>query len=180
MLNSKVFIIVVISFSIFFMLDVATSELIKKKSEVENYNKPLPNKAKGKKFPSFPLLVKNDSAKVVPVDFARGRNTVVLYFDPYCPTCKKEIQEITANIQKLKSIYFIFISPYPSYQISKTINEFSLLRYENILVGRDNDHLYGDYYGVSSVPLLVVYDKNMIMKDSYLGLVKLEQLLSLY
>jgi len=111
-------------------------------------------------------------------DINIDRGTILFYFDPYCPVCRRQLNEFVNYAKELSDFKFIFITPYPFYQMMKIYDEFNLANYGNIVVGRDFDDKVSTIFNIGSVPASMLYSSNGKMKGMYIGFVGHKQIIS--
>jgi thioredoxin-related protein len=125
-------------------------------------------------IPLFSITNASDSTTVYPKNLSSNKPLVVLLFDPYCPFCKQQIEEILENEERLNNIQFCFITMFPYYQMRKTFIDFNLGKYKNILVGRDETNFLASHYSLRGVPTLIIYGRGGKLKGIFSGVVKSE------
>jgi len=137
---------------------------------------PLRTGLEGKTLPSFPILLKDGNTFINTTSIDNKGPLVFLYFSPYCPYCKAEIDNIVENITSLNKIQFVLVSGYSIDEIQKISDQYKLSKYNNIIVGRDTGYKIADYFGSYRVPYTAIYDKNKKLKHSFLGKMDIGQL----
>jgi thiol-disulfide isomerase/thioredoxin len=123
----------------------------------------------GKPMPSFNLLLMDSITRLNTSSIPTGQPIVLFLFNPYCPYCRAQTEEITKEIKSLSNIRFYFFSIYSHNEIKGYYKHYQLSRFTNISVGQDYDNYFGNYYPVSGVPYLAIYDINKKLKKVLIG-----------
>ncbi|MDR3714163.1 MAG: thioredoxin fold domain-containing protein [Puia sp.] len=123
----------------------------------------------GKPLPSFNVLLMDSTTKLNTENIPSGEPVVVFYFNPYCPFCRAQTEEMLGNIKSLKNIRFYLVSNFPFEMIKKYYSDFQLNKYSNITVVQDYDAYFGNYYKAPGVPYIAIYNKEKILKKAFIG-----------
>jgi cytochrome oxidase Cu insertion factor (SCO1/SenC/PrrC family) len=122
----------------------------------------------GKPLPEFSLLSKDSttfSTKIIPA----GKPTVLFYFGTHCPYSHAQMEEIIGHIDELQDLNIYMITTAPYNEMMEFYKQYSLQDYPNIIMTRDVNNFFGDYYKAPGVPFLAIYRKNKIMHEAYVG-----------
>jgi thiol-disulfide isomerase/thioredoxin len=122
----------------------------------------------GKRLPEFNIFL-TDNTWLNIATFTVDKPIIIFYFNPYCPFCKAQTEEIIDDMARLKSFQFYFISDYPLLDIINFSNKYNLAKYSNITIGLDSTSKVKDYYEISAVPYLAIYKKDKTLNKSFLG-----------
>ena len=131
--------------------------------------KPEKTGMEGKPLPSFTVLLSDSTTRFDTKDIPLDKPVVLFLFGPHCPHSKAQIEEIIANINKLKGIRFYLFTPYPFVQMKQFYKEYQLGNYSNITVGVDMQNFFSQYIGAPGVPFLAIYDKKKLLNKAFLG-----------
>ncbi|MEV4886041.1 thioredoxin family protein [Chitinophaga ginsengisegetis] len=134
----------------------------------------------GASIPSFTILLPDSSTNVKIDSFYAGKQTVLIYFSPYCPYCQAEINEIIANINRLKNINFCFLTPYSFTEMKNFYDHYKLNKYSNIQVGIDNHYFFGKYFNTVKTPFIAIYDKDKKLNAAFVGVVSSDQIIAVF
>src|SRR5579864_2636847 len=77
----------------------------------------------GKSLPSFHLLLQDSTTWFSSSRIPAGKPFVILYFSPYCPYCRGEVETITKRMDQLKNIPFYLVTNFPLSAIKQFCNE---------------------------------------------------------
>jgi thiol-disulfide isomerase/thioredoxin len=90
-----------------------------------------------------------------------NKKTAVLYmlFNPDCDHCKKETEDILQNIDKFKNIQIIMATFMSFHMMKDFYDRFDLSKYENIVVGQDENYFLPPFYMARNLPFLALYNK---------------------
>jgi thiol-disulfide isomerase/thioredoxin len=123
----------------------------------------------GKPLPGFNLLLPDSSTWINTSQASKGKPIALYYFNPYCPYCKAQTNEIIEDMDKLKGIQFYFITPYPFADMKKFWKEYQLGKYPNISIGIDTASAMGNYFEVTGVPYIAIYGKDQKLNNTFMG-----------
>ena len=130
----------------------------------------------GSPLPSFNILLMDSATVLNTRNIPSGSPVVIFFFNPNCPYCKWETQNVIANIDSVKNIRFYMLSSYPFQSIKKYYIDFRLNRYKNITVAQDPKVFFGKYYKASSVPYIAIYNSNKTLKKIIPGNISTTQI----
>lgn len=133
-----------------------------------------------KRFPTVPpfRLLQVDSATWYTKDnLPRKKPVLIMVFSPDCEHCKHETEEIIKNIKQFKKIQIVMATFMPMDKMKKFYGFFELYRYENIIVGRDENFILAPFYNLRNMPFLAFYDKKGNLIDVHEGNMAIEEVL---
>jgi thioredoxin-related protein len=137
---------------------------------------PVKSGKEGKLMPQFSMLLTDSVTWLHSSEIKEGKSSVILYFSPTCPYCKKQTKEIIKDIDKLKDIQFYFISNFPISRVKKFSNEFGLDKYSNIKIGSDSTTKISNYFEITGIPYIAIYSNDKTLKKTYEGIVHSSQI----
>jgi thiol-disulfide isomerase/thioredoxin len=125
----------------------------------------------GNQLPDFDILL-SDSTVLHSRDILTKKPLEPIafyYFNPICPYCRAQTKEIIDDIDKLKNIQFYFITNTPLTNLRKYLNDYKLYKYPNIIAAIDKSNFLRDYFEVTGVPYIAIYNKNKKLNKSFIG-----------
>jgi thiol-disulfide isomerase/thioredoxin len=131
------------------------------------------------KYPTLPafMLQNLDSTSFFNMfDVRADRPTVLFFFAPDCDHCHMTTKELLASMDSMKNADFYWFSYMPLVSIRPFVDEYKLLSYPNIRAGRDHTFFFMKFYGASTVPYLVIYDKKKKLVKLYDGAIKVPEI----
>jgi thiol-disulfide isomerase/thioredoxin len=134
------------------------------------------------KYPKLPamMLTTLDSAGTINFyDIPEGRPTVLYFFSPDCDHCHITAKALLEHMDEMKGADFYFFSFMPLAMIRSFAEEHHLASYKNITVGKDFQFFFPSFYGATTVPYLVVYDRRKRLVKLYNGGIKPAELAAL-
>ncbi len=131
----------------------------------------------GKIMPSFKLLLEDSITYVDTKNIPIGKPVVLFYYGPHCPYSRSQMDEIVEEIRTLKNIHFYVFTSAPFSEMKKFNRYYKLNQYANITTGFDGIHFFSDYFKVTGVPYLALYDKNKKLKKAFEGKIYSKQIL---
>jgi thiol-disulfide isomerase/thioredoxin len=123
----------------------------------------------GKPLPQFSLLLTDSITWINTAQLPTGKPIAIYYFSPYCPYCKAQTEEIIEDMDKLKDINFYFISRFPMPTIKAFQKAYQLNKYANIITSMDTSSFASDYFEISAVPYIAIYNKNKKLNKTFIG-----------
>ncbi|WP_428231168.1 peroxiredoxin family protein [Flavobacterium sp.] len=104
-------------------------------------------------------------------------NTIFIYFNTECEYCNEEAQMIKENIDDFYESQLIFISLEKPELIKKFAQNHQLITYDNIHFLCDDKVTFASTFDVSTLPCLILYDKNKKLIEKIKGQTKVTTLL---
>ncbi len=112
-------------------------------------------------LPAMTLLLPDSVTTFSLYNAKEGRPIVLFFFSPDCEHCQITTKNMLAKMDSLKSADFYFMTPMWLSMLRPFIAQYRLNDYKNIIVaGKDYQYLFPRFYGATSVPYIVVYDKH--------------------
>lgn len=102
---------------------------------------------------------------------------IFIYFNTDCEYCNEETKMIQENIERFKNIQIIFISFENINLIKKFAQNYKLNHYDNIHFLHDAKATFSSTFDVTSLPCIVLYDKNQKLIEKIKGQTKPEILI---
>lgn len=92
---------------------------------------------------------------------------MIVYFNPLCEVCQKEMKDIMADIDYFKNIQLVLISPNSKEEIMQFINTYELNKYNQITILHDmNDVFYKEFHAIG-YPSLYLYDEAGVLIEHF-------------
>lgn len=127
----------------------------------------------GNEMPDFKLLLTDSVTQFNTSTIPLGKPTVFVFFTPNCPYCRAFTQSVISDV-KLKETKFYLLSPFPLSQLKAYYEEYKLKYHPNLIVGKDINFLFQDYFKPNGVPYIAVYGKDKRLLGVYEGKVSLK------
>jgi len=102
---------------------------------------------------------------------------IFVYFNSECDFCQHEALMIKHNIDKLTNSQIIFISSEPQEKIIAFAQNFGLINFSNIIFLIDDKHTFNLTFDVSSLPCIILYNKDQFLIEKIKGQIKIEYIL---
>lgn len=106
----------------------------------------------------------------------QNSQTLFVYFSSDCDYCNNEAQMIQDNINKFDKTQILFVSFESPNKIKKFAQQHQLNHYDNVTFLHDNKLTFATTFDVTSLPCLVLYDKNQKLIEKIKGQIKPETL----
>ena len=130
----------------------------------------------GSELPTFHLLLQDSSTWFASNHIPLGKPFIILYFSPRCPFCRGQIETIIKRMDKLKDIKFYLVTNFPISEIKQFSDEYKLTNYPNLLVGQDSANKIGEYFEISKIPYMAIYNKEKRLNKSFIGKIYASQI----
>ncbi|SEL63439.1 hypothetical protein SAMN04488505_102726 [Chitinophaga rupis] len=143
-----------------------------------NNKKPVVTGFEGKPLPTFSLLLPDSATYFNTRDIPAGKPIAMFYYSPRCPYSHQQMEEIIANIDRLKDIQFYIFTSFPFQEMKGFYNEYKIDQYSNIKMGLDSSAFFGNYYSAPGVPYMTIYGKDKKLKEAFVGEVSGGQILA--
>ncbi|HUR67500.1 MAG TPA: hypothetical protein VMZ03_14200 [Chitinophagaceae bacterium] len=115
-----------------------------------------------KKVPYFPpvkILMADSLTWYQKDDLPKKTPVMMLYFNPECDHCQKQIEEIVNNIERFRNIHIVMAASQHFDKMKVFIERYHLAAYKNIVMGFDRDLFLMHFYQVHNFPFLAFYNK---------------------
>jgi thioredoxin-related protein len=119
-----------------------------------------PLTAKQPYLPPFSITKAPDSLKFEKANLQKNKAVMIMIFSPDCEHCQQKVKEIQTNIKLFKNIQIVMVSNLGYNYISRFYKEFNMAKYPGIIMGMDYRYVIGNYFTISSVPAIFLYNKN--------------------
>ncbi|MEP6615844.1 MAG: TlpA disulfide reductase family protein [Ginsengibacter sp.] len=106
----------------------------------------------------------------------KNKPVVLILFSPDCEHCQHETTELLANIQKFKRAQIVMITYQPYEAMVKFYQEYNIVNYPQITMGRDTKFFFPIFYRVRNMPSIFVYDKKGKFKKAFEGSVGIDKI----
>jgi thiol-disulfide isomerase/thioredoxin len=123
----------------------------------------------GKSLPAFNVLLMDSTTKFNIGKISNGKPTVLFFFGPDCPYCQGLSKDIIAHIDRFKNVQIFFLSASRFHDMKNYNDLFKLNKYSNITIAQDYTGMFFNYFKGTSIPYLVIYDKEKKYKQTVVG-----------
>lgn len=130
----------------------------------------------GKPLPDFTVLKMDSITHINTASIPAGKPMVVFLFNPYCPYCRAQTEDIVKNAKKLQNVQVYMLSEFPFVTLKGYYEQYELRKHPNITLVQDYEAYFSRYYKATAVPFIAVYNKNKILKEVLLGNVGVEKI----
>ena len=120
-------------------------------------------------FPLFNLLLVDSSTIFNTNNISTGKPIVFMYFSPDCEHCEESTKSLLLNMNSLRQVQFYLVTTDPFDRLKAFYERNKLIKYPNIVLGRDFKSFFPLHFKTDVVPLLVIYDKRKQLKVAFVG-----------
>ena len=110
-------------------------------------------------------------------DLRKNTTTLVFIFSVDCDHCKQLTEEMLQNIDKLKKVQILMVTPYKPEQMKQYYDQYKIKDYPNIIMASEPTRQIMYFYDMHYFPGLYVYNKKQAFVKGFEGTTKLDQLL---
>jgi peroxiredoxin len=93
----------------------------------------------------------------------KDKKLMIVYFNPVCEICQREIRNIIDNINYFQDIQIVMVSPAPLEEVLKFNKKFKFDNYHQITLLYDRDDVFYKQFGAVGYPTLYLFDRNKDM-----------------
>ena len=133
------------------------------------------------RFPTPPpvtLLLTDSVTYFTKEKLTKKEAVMIMLFNPDCDHCKKETEELLDNISKFKNIQIVMATFMPFGKMKEFYENFSLYKYDNIIVGKDINFFLPTFYKVANLPFLAFYNKKHQLISVFEGSLPIPKILA--
>lgn len=123
---------------------------------------------KQKTIPDFKFLTLEQQS-FTKTNLSSNLNTIFIYFNSECDFCHQEAQSISDNLNSIKNVQFVFVSTETTATIQQFSEQYHLNNKQNITFLYDNLDTFSSRFGASSIPYILIYDKNQKLMKKHKG-----------
>jgi len=151
--------LILVIISIFSLLSYLSYSIITKTKQKSEIAKKLQT------IPDFELKTL-DNVSFSNANLKQNTFTIFIYFNSECDFCQHEAENISQNLNKFKTVQFVFVSTEDIEIIKQFSKKYSLNNKSNITFLYDSNFLFTSQFNANSIPYILIYDKknNLIKK----------------
>lgn len=113
------------------------------------------------KLPSFDIRLLDSTTIFNTGKINKGKPTVFILFSPDCDHCAILAKEVKDSAEAFLDVNLFMLSPpMPLYEIKKFAFINGIAHKSNIVVGQDINFFFGSFFQASTVPFVVLYNKD--------------------
>ncbi|MBS1616290.1 MAG: thioredoxin fold domain-containing protein [Bacteroidetes bacterium] len=134
------------------------------------------------RFPSLPpfKILLPDSATIFNTyNIPKGRPSVLFFFSPDCEHCQMVTDSLLKYMPQMKEARFYMFTFMPLSELRPFIARKHLDELKNVVLGKDYEFFFPMYYKATTVPWLVVYDRQKRLVKAWNGGVKMPELVQM-
>lgn len=105
------------------------------------------------------------------------KHTLIIYFHPECEHCQYEAKQLVLNKEKFKQTQILMISPADLRDIQLFNTSYGLNKIETLKMLWDKERKFENYFGKSTFPTILIYNKENKLQKKYKGEVKIESII---
>jgi len=128
-------------------------------------------------LPAFYILLQDSSTIFNTYYIEEGRPTVLMFFSPDCEHCQQFTKGLIEHMDSLKEVQFFLFTPMSLAMLRPFAEKMKLKNYKNMMVGKDYQFFFPQFYGAKYVPYIAVYDRQKKFVKMFEGNVKIEELM---
>ncbi|HXA02774.1 MAG TPA: redoxin domain-containing protein [Cytophagaceae bacterium] len=129
-------------FSVLFIHNVSNAQYIKKRA---------------KTLPEL-MYYTLDAKLFTNSNLVEDSGLILLYLDPSCEACHKELKQIIDNLDYLKDVEIVIISPNPRKELEVFAKQYELAKYSQITLLHDPRDVFYRQFKLAGYPSLYIYN----------------------
>ena len=133
-----------------------------------------------KRFPSVPpfkLLLTDSNTHFTKENLSKKKAVMIMLFSPDCDHCKHETEDIIKNIDAFKKVQIIMSTTMPFDKMLRFYNNYDLKRFDNIIMGKDENYLLPVFYDIRNLPFLAFYNKKKELISVFSGALSINKVI---
>lgn len=131
--------------------------------------KPVKTGWEGNPIPAFNMVLMDSTTNFNTQSIPTGEPIVFFYMSPNCPYCRAQTEEIVSEIRSLKNTRLYIVSNWPFGSLKEYYKHYNLNNYPNITVGMDKASFFANYYKVTGVPYMIIFNKEKKLQQVVVG-----------
>lgn len=131
------------------------------------------------KMPEISLQLPDSSLYFNTASLQSGKATVLVYYQPYCPACRAEWQDISSNTAKLNDLQICLITDHSYTEMMAFYKQYNLKQYSNVVAEWDTGYVFSRVYKPSATPYHAFFDKDKRYRGGGVMMLNFKQLDSL-
>lgn len=137
------------------------------------------SKADYLRFPHVPMftLLKGDGTSFTDKDVPQNKKLLVMFFSTDCGFCQVETDSIKVSMTSLDQVEIVMVTFDTQDKITTFEKTNDLLKYKNLVVGRDVKYFFIPFYEITATPFLALYDSNGKYLTSFRGIVPIRKII---
>jgi len=128
-------------------------------------------------IPRLSLLTQDSLITFNTANCPADKSILFVYFNTECRYCHEETQLIMHNMDSFRNTQFYFITEESMEKIKAFSKYFNLSIYSNILLCKDNNHSFYNYFNPTCTPYLIFYNKKRQIKGISQGSLSITKLI---
>jgi thiol-disulfide isomerase/thioredoxin len=108
-----------------------------------------------------------------------SKTTIFIYFNSECDFCQHEAQSISENLNSFKEVQFVFVSTEAKALIKQFSETYNLNNQPKITFLHDNADIFSNRFDATTIPYLLIYDKDQQLIKKYKGQLNAKGILKL-
>jgi peroxiredoxin len=130
----------------------------------------------GQVIPDFYLTILDNQTINKIYKNTNGVPKLIFFFNPYCPYCREQTEEITKNDKELKNLKIIMVSTYPTQALMDFNKDMGLVRFKRIVICKDSSKVLLRFFNPPVVPYLVIVNKDGRIERAFDGVTSVEDI----
>jgi len=126
------------------------------------------------------LLLTDSSTYFTKESLAKKKPVLIMLFSPDCNHCQQETEEMIKHIESLKNIQIVMATTQPFPMMKEFYIKYGLARFNNIIVGREENFTLPVYYDIRNYPFFAFYDRKKELITGIEGSVGIDKIMATF
>ncbi len=127
-------------------------------------------------LPPFKILLQDSATIFNTYHIKKGKPTVLFFFSPDCEHCEMVTDSLLKYMPRMREADFYMFTFMPLSELRPFVKRHHLDELKNVVLGKDYEFFFPMYYKATTVPWLVVYDRQKHLVKAWNGGVKMPEL----
>lgn len=120
-----------------------------------------------------------DKAPFTRSNIQKGKPVLVVHFHPECENCQWAAKEMKGKMDLLSDVQVLMVSSADPVKVKEFMSHFELDKYSQVIPLLDSEFTFFKTFGISIVPLEMIYNKDHKLVKYYKGEVRIETIVKL-
>jgi thiol-disulfide isomerase/thioredoxin len=131
--------------------------------------KPIKTGLEGQAMPEINLVGLDSSTQFTTKEIAEGKTTILFSFEPWCPYCKAQTEEMVSEMKKFKQVNIYMLSSSHFSLLNDFYSHFKLASFPNVKVFVDSTKELRKYFNDYRIPYTAIYGPDKKLRQAFVG-----------
>ena len=123
----------------------------------------------GQPMPELKLVALDSTTQFSTTQIPAGKTTILFSFEPWCPFCKAQTDELVNKMDKFKNVDIYMLSSSPYSMIEEYKKHYKLSAFPNVKIFVDSSKSLRQYFNDGRIPFTAIYGPDKKLKQAFIG-----------